>query len=106
MLNALDRFVNADTEPTQEERTGLVKALGDYILTDCAPGSREYNKDCFTEAMRSVKAILPEKDFAKVLEQANVDRVPKCKAADFDAAIGKQTQPELKQEGPVRELTI
>lgn len=85
MLNALDRFVNADTEPTQEEKASLVNALGEYITADCSPKSREYNRDCFTQAMRSVKALLPEKDFEKVVEQVNVDRSPKVKAADFDA---------------------
>lgn len=102
MLNALDRFVNADTEPTQEEKAGLVNALGEYITTDCSPKSREYNKSCFTQAMCSVKALLPEKDFEKVVEQVNVGREPKVKAADFDAP---EPVKERTQEEPARELT-
>ncbi|MBQ7713366.1 MAG: hypothetical protein IJT71_00565 [Oscillospiraceae bacterium] len=86
MLNALDRFVNEDTEPTPQERAGVVHALADYIATDCAPGNRAYSKDCFTEAMRSVKALVPEQDFAKVVEQVNVGREPKVKAEDFEKA--------------------
>ena len=102
MLNALDRFVNADTEPTQEEKASLVNALGEYIATDCSPKSREYNRDCFTQAMCSVKALLPGRDFEKVVEQVNVDRAQKIKAADFDVAPDVA---ERKQESPTLELT-
>ena len=102
MLNALDRFVNADTEPTQQEKASLVNALGEYITTDGSPKSREYNKDCFTQAMCSVKALLPEQDFEKVVEQVNVGRKPKVKAADFDAP---EPVRERAQEEPARELT-
>ena len=101
MLNALDRFVNADTEPTQEEKAGLVNALGDYITTDGSPKSREYNKECFTQAMCSVKALLPEQDFEKVVEQVNVGREPKVKAADFDAP---EPVKERIREEPARQL--
>lgn len=102
MLNTLDRFVNADTEPTQEEKTSLVKALGEYITIDCAPDSREFNRDCFTVAMRSVKALLPEKDFAQVVEQVNVGREPQVKASDFDR---ERPAPERTGEDSVRERT-
>ncbi len=102
MLNALERFVNADTEPTQDEKAGLVIALGEYIMTDCSPKSREFNKECFTQAMCSVKALLPEKDFEKVVEQANIDRSPKVKAGDFDAP---EPVKEKTQEEPILELT-
>ena len=101
MLNALDRFVNADTEPTQEEKAGLVNALGDYITTDGSPKSREYNKECFTQAMCSVKALLPEQDFEKVVEQVNVGREPKVKAADFDTP---EPVKERIREEPARQL--
>ncbi len=101
MLKTLDRFVNADTEPTQQERTGLVSALAEYILSDCAPGSREYDKGCFTQAMRSVKALMPEKEFEKVVERVNVGREPKVKAADFDMEIAAR---ENALKGPEREL--
>ena len=101
MLNALDRFVNADTEPTQGEKAGLVNALGDYITTDGSPKSREYNKECFTQAMCSVKALLPEQDFEKVVEQVNVGREPKVKAADFDAP---EPVKERIREEPARQL--
>ncbi len=84
MLNALDRFVNEDTEPSKEEKNGLVSALGTYITTDCAPKSREYDKECFTQAMCSVKALLPEDDFKKVVEKVNVGREPQVKAEDFE----------------------
>ena len=102
MLNTLDRFVNADTEPTQEEKASLVNALGEYITTDCAPKSREYNRDCFTQAMCSVKALLPDKDFEKVVEQVNVGREPKVKVADFDEV---PVVKEKTQEAPERTMT-
>lgn len=102
MLNALDRFVNADTEPSKQERNELAVSLADYICTDCAPDSREADSACFKQAMRAVKALLPEKDFEKVVEQVNVDRSPKVRAADFDFA---PTAKELRPEDPARELT-
>ena len=103
MLSALDRFVNADTEPSKQEKEGLVKAMGEYITTDCSPNSREYNKDCFMAAMRSVKALLPDKDFEKVVEQVNVGREPKVKTADFDSLAPTA---ERTRENPDRELTL
>ena len=103
MLTALDRFVNADTEPTPKEKAGLVKALGEYITTDCAPQSRQFDRECFTAAMSSVKALLPDKDFEKVVEQVNVGRAPKVRTTDFDlvAPVAEKTQEE-----PTLELTL
>ncbi|MBQ7713364.1 MAG: hypothetical protein IJT71_00555 [Oscillospiraceae bacterium] len=103
MLNALDRFVNEDTEPTPQERAGVVHALADYIATDCAQGSREFDDACFTQAMRSVKALVPEQDFAKVVEQVNVGREPKVKAEEFDApaAAPKEKAPDAPERAPV-----
>ena len=100
MLNALDRFVNEDTEPTREQKSDLLHALGTYLTTDCSPKSREYNKECFTQAMCSVKALLPDKDFDKVIEQVNVGREPKVKSADFEVVkpVKGQAQAEPTQE--------
>ena len=108
MLNALDRFVNEDTEPSMEEKKSLVNALADYILTDCSPQSREMNRDCFTNAMCSVKALIPEEQFEKVVEQVNVDRNPKVKAADFEldpAALQKKAPEPVKEQNIVRVMT-
>lgn len=103
MLNALDRFVNEDTEPSKEETANLLNAIGTYITTDCSPKSREYNKECFTQAMCSAKALLPEKDFEKVVDMVNVGREPKVKSADFDnpGRIEEKTQ-----ENPTRERVL
>ena len=103
MLNALDRFVNADTEPSKQERNELVVTLAEYVTTDCAPDSREANTECFTQAMRSVKAIVPEKDFSAFVDRVNVGREPKVKAADFDLVPVAQ---EKTQGEPVRELVL
>ncbi len=101
MLSALDRFVNADTEPSQQERNELAVTLADYVCTDCAPDSREADSACFTQAMRAVKAIVPEKDFSALVDRVNIGREPKVKAVDFDMA-----PPAAKkaQEEPAREL--
>lgn len=101
MLNALDRFVNEDTEPSKEETTNLLSAIGTYITTDCSPRSREYNKECFTQAMCSAKALLPDKDFDKVVDMVNVGRSPKVKSADFDdpGIVAEKTK-----ENPTLEL--
>ena len=103
MLNALDHFVNEDTEPTKDERDSLVSALGEYIAKDGSPKSREYDKECFTQAMCSVKALLPDKDFDRVVEQVNVGRDPKVKAADFDLEL---TGPTLAPEIAAPELVL
>ena len=103
MLSALDRFVNEDTEPTQQEKADTMKALAEYITTDCAPNSREFDGACFTEAMRSVKALVPEQDFEKVVEQVNVGREPKVKVEDFDKA---PTIEQKTQEAPEKALTL
>ncbi len=87
MLSALDRYVNADTEPSQQEKESLVSALGTYVSKDCAPDSGELDTACFTQAMRAVKALLPEKKFAAVLDMVNEGRAPKVKAEDFDLEI-------------------
>ncbi len=101
MLNVLDRFVNADTEPTKQELGELAKSLADFICVDCAPDSRVADKACFNNAMCAVKAIVPEKDFAAFLDRVNVGRAPKVKAADFDMEPAVM---EKTQEAPVREL--
>ena len=103
MLNALDHFVNEDTEPSKDERASLVSALGEYIAKDGSPKSREYDKECFTQAMCSVKALLPDKDFDRVVEQVNVGRDPKVKAADFDLEL---TGPTLAPEIAAPELVL
>ena len=94
MLNMLNRYVDSDVEPTEQERSGLVTALGNYITTDCAPGSREMDRACFGQAMRSVKALLSERDFDTVIEKVNEGRYPKVKAADFDHP---EAEPENKR---------
>ena len=101
MLNALDRFVNADTEPSKQERNELTVALAEYITTDCAPDSPEASAACFTQAMRSVKALVPEKDFSALVDRVNVGRQPKVKEADFDIA---PAAPEKAREEPAWEL--
>lgn len=100
MLNALDHFVNEDTEPSKDEKNSLVSALGEYIAKDGSPKSREYDKECFTQAMCSVKALLPDKEFEKVVEHVNEGRDPKVKSADFDL---EPTGPELMPDGPTLE---
>ena len=105
MLNALDHFVNEDTEPSKDERDSLVSALGEYIAKDGSPKSREYDKECFTQAMCSVKALLPDKDFDKVVEHVNVGRSPKVKAADFELAPDSPTlAPEIAAPEPILTL--
>ena len=101
MLNALDHFVNEDTEPSKDEKNSLVSALGEYIAKDGSPKSREYDKECFTQAMCSVKALLPDKDFEKVVEHVNEGRDPKVKSADFDL---EPAGPELVPDDPTPEL--
>lgn len=95
MLNMLNRYVDSDVEPTEQERSSLVTALGNYITTDCAPGSREMDRACFGHAMRSVRALLSERDFGTVIEKVNEGRYPKVKATDFDL-------PEAEPEAPRR----
>lgn len=103
MLNALDRYVNADTEPSQQEKESLVGALGTYVSKDCAPDSSEMDVACFTQAMRAAKALLPEKKFEVVLDMVNVGREPKAKAEDFDMAEPvKEHEPEVLE----RELSM
>ncbi len=101
MLNVLDRFVNADTEPTKQERGELAKSLADYICIDCVPDSRVGDETCFRYAMCAVKAIVPEKDFGSFIERVNVGRSPKVKAADFDR---EPAAPKKAQEAPAQEL--
>ena len=100
MLNALDRFVNADTEPSQKEKTGLVNILGEYIINE-GSGSCEYDKNCFIEAMRSIKVLLTESDFEKVVGRINEGRTSKVKAADFDVEETSKT-PECEE--PIKKL--
>lgn len=97
MLGALDRFVNADTEPSQQEKTSLLTALGTYITTDCAPKSREADTACFTQAMRSVKVLVPEKEFDAFLDVVNEGRAPKAKSVDFDLEISPKQRAAEKQ---------
>ena len=101
MLSKLDRFVNADTEPSQQERKELAVALADYVCTDCAPDSREADPTCFMQAMRAVKALVPEKDFSAFVDRLNLGREPKIKAADFDMA---PPAAEKEREGSARKL--
>ncbi len=101
MLNALDRFVNADTEPTKQEKDSLVSSLGTYVSKDCAPDSGEMDPACFTQAMRAVKALLPEKSFEAVLDMVNEGREPKVKAEDFDMEAASP-EAELQIEDPER----
>ena len=102
MLNALDRFVNADTEPSQKEKSSLVSALGEYIVNECGTGSREYDKSCFIEAMRSIKALLTETDFEKVVDRVNADRASKVKVSDFDMA----DNPKLCEREKAKQKTL
>lgn len=76
--------MNADEEPSEQERTGLVNALAEYVFTDCMPKSREANAACFTQSMCALKALLPEQDFAQVVEEANRGRDPKVEVEDFN----------------------
>lgn len=103
MLNALDRFVNADTEPSKQERSELAVTLADYICTDCAPDSRNADSACFKLTMCAVKAIVTEKDFADFIERVNIGRDPKVKAADFDTV---EPVREKAVEKPERELVL
>ena len=101
MLNALERFVNADEEPTQRQKKDLVNAMGEYILTDCAPNSRIRDGACFTQAMRSMKVLLPEQKFSKLVALANEGRDPKVKEEDFDLPVSKKAAaPEKEAQGP------
>ena len=102
MLNALDRFVNADTEPSKQEKVGLVKAMGEYVMKDCAPNSREADAACFKQTMCAMKALVPEKDFNTILDQVNISRDPKVRSEDFDQLEMVHDAPERGE--PVREL--
>jgi len=103
MLNALNRFVNADAEPTQQEKASLVQVLGQYLTTDCAPNSLEADKLCFVQAMRSVKALVPENEFARAIERVNMGREPKVKAEDFDVGVSPK-RPEAEIKAPKNEI--
>lgn len=105
MMNALDDFVNADTEPPQKVKSNLVEALGAYITTDCGEKSRTYHPGAFLQAMRAVKAVLPEKDFVKVVDHVNAQRSQKVRASDFDPP---ESQKAKAPEAPVKapQLTL
>ena len=97
MLNKLERFVQSPVEPSEEERKSLLQSMGEYILKDCAPDSREMDEACFKDTMCAVKALVPADSFRKVLEQVNKGRAIKVQEADFD-----KPNPEAANEAPER----
>ena len=102
-LNAMDRFMEGKGEPDQAEKNALAQKLGEYVLTDGAPGKPGYQPRSAQLALAAVRELLPEKDFGAFMDTVNAARAPdeKLKAEDLDElAVEPQIAPrELK--GPV-----
>ena len=99
MLNKLERFAGSPVEPSEAERKDLLASMGEYILKDCAPDSKEYDEACFKDAMCAVKALIPAESFGKVLDQVNKGRVSKVEAGDFaePAPRAEEKQPAAQR---------
>ena len=96
MLNKLERFAGSPVEPSDPERKELLASMGEYILKDCAPDSKEYDEACFKDTMCAVKALVPAESFNKVLDQVNKGRAHKVEAKDFN-----EPNPKVEVRQPV-----
>ena len=101
MLNKMERFVKSPTEPSDDEKKQLIRAIGDYVLTDCAPGSEVADEEALKDAMCAAGALLPEDSFVKLLEQVNAGRSKPLTPADLGRPNPAPKEPEANREGPV-----
>ena len=100
MLNKMERFVKSPAEPSDDEKKQLIRAIGDYVLTDCAPGSEVADENGLRDAMCAAGALLPEDSFTKLLEQVNAGRSKPLTAADLGRPNPAPQAPEAEHEGP------
>ena len=104
MLNKMERFVKSPAEPSDEEKKQLIRAIGDYVLTDCAPGSEVADDEGLRDAMCAAGALLPEDSFVKLLEQVNAGRNRPLTPADLGRPNPAPQAQEANREGPVLNL--
>ena len=84
MMNKLDRFVKSFVEPSDAERKELIASLGNYVLKDCAPGSKVGNENAMKDALCAIKALVPADSFAKLMDKVNEGRSQKLDAKEFE----------------------
>ena len=83
-MNKLDRFVKSPVEPSEEEKKGLISALGEVVLKDCAPGSAVASENAMQDAMCALKALVPPESFRKLLDKVNEGRPQKLEEKAFE----------------------
>lgn len=106
MFNALNSFVKAENEPPQETRQELAQQLSAFVLTDCAPESKEYSKACFTQAMRCLRVLVSEKKFADYVDSLNRGNYTgkPISVDDFSLVPAQKKSVEVEKTAPERVL--
>ena len=84
MLNKLEHFTKLPLEPSEEEKNALIASMGEYVLTDCAPGSPVGDEEAMMDVMCALRSMVPEENFKKLLDQVNTGRRTPFTAADFE----------------------
>ena len=104
-LNAMDQFMEGQGVPEQAEKNALARKLGEYLLTDGAPGRPGYDARADRLVTAAVQELLPEKAFGAFLNTVNAARAPgeRLRTEDLDdLAIEPQLAPR-ELAGPVLE---
>ena len=100
MLNKMEHFVKSPVEPSDDEKKQLIRAIGDYVLTDCAPGSEVADENGLRDAMCAAGALLPEDSFTQLLEQVNAGRNRPLTPADLGRPNPAPKEAEANHDGP------
>ncbi len=74
MVNALDRFLNAKSEPPKKEADALAMDLAKFVMTEGDPRNPEYRRDSCLQAAFALRALIPERDFITFLDTVNETR--------------------------------
>ena len=100
MVNALDRFVEAEEEPPRDQRDSLRKQLAEYALRQTSPDLAEGDRTCTLYALSALRALSGAKEFSFVLDTVNsrqTGKAPIC-PEELDALEAKPADPAPRPE--------
>ena len=76
LVNSIDRFLKNPDEPTQKQKDTLSMALARYVMTEGDPKNPAYERESSLQAVRGIRALLPEREFQMFLISTNLKRGP------------------------------
>lgn len=107
MTNALDRFVEAEEDPSRTERDALRKQLGEFVLRETNPQLAEGNRTTTLYALSALRALTGAQEFDVFLKTVNKGQADAAliRPEELDALEARPMEPEAQAEIPPLRMT-